>query len=74
VTAWGWECQCQCQCQLGGGYLFSGDQMAQRPAPKGLEDSAQGFNPGNHKKRFALKGREDRANETYYNDTLRSCG
>jgi hypothetical protein len=28
-------------------------------APKGLEDSAQGFNPGNPEdKRFALKGRE----------------
>jgi hypothetical protein len=30
-------------------------------APKGLEDSAQGFNPGNaQNKRFALKGREMR--------------
>jgi hypothetical protein len=29
-------------------------------APKGLEDSAQGFNPGDpHNKRFALKGRQD---------------
>jgi hypothetical protein len=28
-------------------------------APKGLYDSAQGFNPGNHRVRgFALKGRE----------------
>jgi hypothetical protein len=28
-------------------------------APEGLQDSAQGFNPGNHPiKRFALKGRE----------------
>jgi hypothetical protein len=28
-------------------------------APKGLEDSAQGFNPGNHRpERFALKGRQ----------------
>jgi hypothetical protein len=27
--------------------------------PKGLQGSAQGFNPGNHQnKRFALKGRE----------------
>jgi hypothetical protein len=44
------------------------------PAPKGLEDSAQGFNPGNQPiKRFALKGREERANETYDNDTLLSC-
>jgi hypothetical protein len=34
-----------------------------------------GFNPGNQAiKRFALKGREERANETYYNDTLRWCG
>jgi hypothetical protein len=33
--------------------------VRQGPAPKGLEDSAQGFNPGNlQKKRFALKGRE----------------
>ena len=31
------------------------------PAPKGLKDSAQGFNPGNPRnKRFALKGREMR--------------
>jgi hypothetical protein len=31
------------------------------PAPKGLEDSAQGFNPGIQPiKRFALKGREER--------------
>ena len=30
-------------------------------APQGLQNSAQGFNPGNpHKKRFALKGREMR--------------
>ena len=30
-------------------------------APKGLENSAQGFNPGNpQNKRFALKGRERR--------------
>ena len=30
-------------------------------APKGLKDSAQGFNPGNHpNKWFALKGREMR--------------
>jgi hypothetical protein len=44
------------------------------PAPKGLEDSAQGFNPGNQPiKRFALKGREERAIKTYYNDTLLSC-
>ena len=29
------------------------------PAPQGLQDSAQGFNPGNpQNKRFALKGRE----------------
>jgi hypothetical protein len=43
------------------------------PAPKGLEDSAQGFNPGNSRnKRFALKGREERALETYYNHTLLS--
>jgi hypothetical protein len=29
-------------------------------APKGLEDSAQGFNPGDpQNKRFALKGRQD---------------
>jgi hypothetical protein len=28
-------------------------------APKGLEDSAQGFNPGNRRpERFALKGRQ----------------
>jgi hypothetical protein len=28
-------------------------------APKGLEDSAQGFNPGNHENKwFALDGRE----------------
>jgi hypothetical protein len=28
-------------------------------APQGLQDSAQGFNPGKHpKKRFALRGRE----------------
>jgi hypothetical protein len=28
-------------------------------APKGLQDSAQGFNPGNtQNERFALKGRE----------------
>jgi hypothetical protein len=34
-----------------------GDFVA--PKPKGLYDSAQGFNPGNHPlKRFALKGRE----------------
>jgi hypothetical protein len=50
---------------------FWDGQKAQRPAPKGLEDSAQGFNPGNQPiKRFALKGREERANETYYKDTL----
>jgi hypothetical protein len=60
-------------------YLFSVGQTAQRPAPKGLEDSAQGFNQvsmlgTNQIKRFALKGREERANETYHNDTLRSCG
>jgi hypothetical protein len=31
------------------------------PAPKGLQDSAQGFNPGNpQNKRLALKGREMR--------------
>ena len=35
-------------------------------APKGLEDSAQGFNPGNpQKKRFALKGREMRERRGY---------
>jgi hypothetical protein len=32
------------------------------PAPQGLQNSAQGFNPGNpQNKRFALKGREMRA-------------
>jgi hypothetical protein len=30
------------------------------PAPQGLQDSAQGFNPGNPDKRFARKGRERR--------------
>jgi hypothetical protein len=31
----------------------------QEPAPQGLQNSAQGFNPGNpQNKRFALKGRE----------------
>jgi hypothetical protein len=30
-------------------------------APKGLQDSTQGFNPGNHQNKwFALKGREMR--------------
>jgi|ERR1700722_8653343 hypothetical protein len=30
--------------------------MYRRPAPQGLQDSAQGFNPGKpHNKRFALK-------------------
>jgi hypothetical protein len=34
---------------------------AEGPAPKGLENSAQGFNPGNpQNKRVALKGREMR--------------
>jgi hypothetical protein len=33
--------------------------MDRGPAPQGLQDSAQGFNPGNpHNKRCALKGRE----------------
>ncbi len=33
--------------------------MDRGPAPKGLQNSAQGFNPGNRQnKRFALKGRE----------------
>jgi hypothetical protein len=33
--------------------------MERGPAPKGLQNSAQGFNPGNPpNKRFALKGRE----------------
>jgi hypothetical protein len=35
--------------------------MDRRPAPKGLQNSAKGFNPGNpQNKRFALKGREMR--------------
>ncbi len=35
--------------------------MDQEPAPQGLQNSAQGFNPGNpQNKRFALKGREMR--------------
>ncbi len=35
--------------------------MDRGPAPQGLQNSAQGFNPGNpHKERFALKGREKR--------------
>jgi hypothetical protein len=35
--------------------------MDRRPAPKGLKNSAQGFNPGKpQNKRFALKGREMR--------------
>jgi hypothetical protein len=35
--------------------------MDRGPAPQGLQDSAQGFNPGNpQNKRFALKGREMR--------------
>jgi hypothetical protein len=40
-----------------------GDRSQARSAfaPKGLQDSAQGFNPGNSQnKRFALKGREMR--------------
>jgi hypothetical protein len=35
--------------------------MAESDAPKGLKNSAQGFNPGNpSQNRFALKGREMR--------------
>ena len=35
--------------------------LTEGPAPKGLKDSAQGFNPGkSQNKRFALKGREMR--------------
>ena len=35
--------------------------MDRGPAPQGLQNSAQGFNPGNpHNKGFALKGREMR--------------
>jgi hypothetical protein len=35
--------------------------MDRGPAPQGLENSAQGFNPGNPQNRwFALKGREMR--------------
>ncbi len=35
--------------------------MNRGPAPQGLQNSAQGFNPGNpQNKRFALKGREMR--------------
>ena len=35
--------------------------MDQEPAPQGLQNSAQGFHPGNpQNKRFALKGREMR--------------
>ena len=35
--------------------------MDREPAPQGLQNSAQGFNPGNpQNKRFALKGREMR--------------
>jgi hypothetical protein len=42
-----------------GGVLTVGRIIGQFVAPKGLDDSAQGFNPGNHPiKRFALKGRE----------------
>jgi hypothetical protein len=33
-------------------------QARSASAPKGLEDSAQGFNPGNRPERFALKGRQ----------------
>jgi hypothetical protein len=47
--------------------------------PKARPEGAVGLSPGFRPweptiKRFALKGREKRANETYYNDTLRSCG
>jgi hypothetical protein len=31
-------------------------------APRGLEESAQGFNPGNHPERRALKGRQIKRN------------
>jgi hypothetical protein len=45
--------------------------MAQRPAPKGLEDSAQGFNPGNPPpKRCALKGRQIRYDKTHAENEL----
>ncbi len=43
--------------------------MDRGPAPQGLQDSAQGFNPGNpNNRRFALKGREMRVP-----DEARTC-
>jgi len=47
--------------------------MDGRPAPQGLQDSAQGFNPGNpQNKRFALqlKGREMRLPDELTNSDL----
>jgi hypothetical protein len=39
--------------------VFGEDHFGEIYAPKGLQDSAQGFNPGNLKiHHFALKGRE----------------
>jgi hypothetical protein len=49
--------------------------LCQSVARSGQKSIAQGFNPGNQPiKGFALKGREERVLEIYYNDSLPSCG
>ena len=51
-------------------YAFSASHAMPR---SGLRTQPSGFNPGKPKnKRFALKGREERAIETYSNHTLLS--